>query len=328
MSEAQRRLAQWQELTQRTLATLTAAGMDAARQAMTQLFASQVQTLHLVEMAQASWQQILASGVDPKDWQAGVAAHTAQLRQQWLDALERWQANNSLQALWQQYWQGWQQLSQPWWNLFQALPSIWAEVASNPLDSQPWQQAMSAGQPHVTDAFAQNWESLLGMPSLGLWREYINQQNELLALLPHYQQAVVDYQRLVGSAWIDAYGAWLDALIGRMVQDEPLHSERELLDLWVELADERFLALFHSKEYAQAQANLINLSMELRQAQRQITERWLRMHDLPTKSDLDEAHRQIYELRKAVKALQKSLKAGSASPKPTRRRGRSSAATD
>ncbi len=328
MTDAQRWLAHWQELTQRTLETLTQAGVEVARQATTQLFASQAQTVHLVEMAQASWQQILASGADPQDWQAGLAAHSAQLRQQWLDSLTRWQAAQPLPELWQQYWQSWQQLSQPWWSLSQALPQLWTELAANPLDGPRWQAAMSAGQAQMSDVFAQSWESLLGAPSLGLLREATNQQNELLALLPHYQQAIVDYQRLVGGAWIDAYTAWLEAMIGRMGQAEPLRSERELLDLWVELADQRFLTLFHSLEYAQAQARLLNLSLELRQAQRQITERWLRMHDLPTKSDLDEAHRQIYELRKTVKALQKSLKAVTDSPKPPRRRGRSPAAAD
>jgi len=47
--------------------------------------------------------------------------------------------------------------------------------------------------------------------------------------------------------------------------------------------------------------------------ERQIIEVFLDLYDLPTRSELDETHRRIYELRKEVKALKKAmaeLKAG------------------
>ena len=57
--------------------------------------------------------------------------------------------------------------------------------------------------------------------------------------------------------------------------------------------------------------------MTYRIQQREIAEASLSLYDLPTRSEVDEAHRNIYELRKEVKALKKAL-ADLQKPKPRR----------
>jgi len=54
--------------------------------------------------------------------------------------------------------------------------------------------------------------------------------------------------------------------------------------------------------------------MSYRLREREIVEVWLQMYDLPTRSELDEAHRRIYELRKEVKTLKRALAELSPSP--------------
>ena len=75
----------------------------------------------------------------------------------------------------------------------------------------------------------------------------------------------------------------------------------------MEVADEVFIALFHSEAYAKTQSAYVNSNMALRRQQRELLEVWLRGNDMPTRSDLDEAHHQIYQLRKDMKALKKTL---------------------
>ncbi len=55
-------------------------------------------------------------------------------------------------------------------------------------------------------------------------------------------------------------------------------------------------------------------NVALRQQQRDLLEVWLRSNDMPTRTDLDEAHHQLYQLRKEVKALKKTLAAPEQKP--------------
>jgi len=91
-----------------------------------------------------------------------------------------------------------------------------------------------------------------------------------------------------------------------------VQSLRDLTDIWVEVADKEFFALFHSDEFAELQGRYLNGSMALKRAQRDLLASWLRSNDLPTRSDLDEAYHEIYTLRKEVKALKKSVQQMSA----------------
>jgi class III poly(R)-hydroxyalkanoic acid synthase PhaE subunit len=105
-------------------------------------------------------------------------------------------------------------------------------------------------------------------------------------------------------------------VIGLAQTGQPVENQRQLIDLWVEVADARFLDLFHSDRYAAVQSKLLNVGMALRGQQRELAEVWLRVNDLPTQRDLDEAHRNIYELRKEVKLLKKALQAAEQTPTP------------
>jgi len=47
--------------------------------------------------------------------------------------------------------------------------------------------------------------------------------------------------------------------------------------------------------------------MTYRLQQQQLVEVFLKMNDLPVRSEVDEVHRSIYELRKEIKSLKKAL---------------------
>jgi class III poly(R)-hydroxyalkanoic acid synthase PhaE subunit len=84
---------------------------------------------------------------------------------------------------------------------------------------------------------------------------------------------------------------------------------RELLDEWVKVADEVFTAHFCSEGFCSAQAQLLNAAHRVRRQRRDLMEDALRASDLPTRSDLEEAHKMIYELRKELRGVERELDA-------------------
>lgn len=315
-------LAQWQTLADQSLAAMNAVSTPRVQAAATQFFAGQEQILRLMKMAYATWGDERTT-LDA--WQDSVEAFTAQLRSQMVAALEYWQSSPHLAELWQSYDQVWQRAAQPWLTLFAEAPTLWSKAATEDMPSALRDFAALFG-----NTFGPQWEQILGAPSLGLTREFNERQKKVYTHWLAYQQALADVQLMAAHAAIDAIAVFMQKLMGMAQAGKPLESERQWVDLWVEVADARFLELFDSAAYAQAQGKLVNAGMALRLAQRSVAETWLQLHDLPTRTDLDEAHRAIYELRREVKTLKKALAATSAvtnratgtpaRPRPLRRR--------
>ena len=304
-------LTQWQRLTQESLQRIAEASAEAAG---AQFFAGQEQWLRLLTLANEAWMSWQAAGGSPQQWSTVLAGFSERLRQQLVGSIAAWQDAQHLQETWQLYIWSWQQLSQPWLSFFGQKPGV-----------PPGEGSGSPGEA-AGAAFGQGWEGMFGAPGLGPLRELTNRQKQVFTLWQTFQQTGADYQLLIGNCWIAAFQDWMERLAVAAQAGQPFSSHRQLIDQWVEVADARFLTLFQSEAYLQVQGRLLNTSLELRRQQRLLTESWLRLNDLPTQSDLDEAHRQIYALRKEVRALNKRLDSLLRSPKaageavPRRRR--------
>jgi class III poly(R)-hydroxyalkanoic acid synthase PhaE subunit len=94
----------------------------------------------------------------------------------------------------------------------------------------------------------------------------------------------------------------------RAEQNKPVQSLQELTRLWLTAGDNSFTELFVTEEYSKAQGNLVTKIMEYRIHEQGVVEEMLKATHIPTRSEVDEAHRNIYELRKEVRALKKSLR--------------------
>ena len=210
--------------------------------------------------------------------------------------------------LWQLYNTELQKFTQPWLAMWMQLPqqvgmmgrpgATGADASTNPL------MAMAN---LYWDTYNQTLGQMATMPSLGLMREFNEKVNRGFALWQENQQVNQEYQLLLGNALFNAFEAFMQKLLAMAKAGKTVESQTKLLELWVEVADEQFLELFHSERYATTQSHYVNSSMALRSQQRELVEIMLRMNDLPTRSDLDEAHHNIFLLRKEVKALKKMV---------------------
>ncbi|MCE7983579.1 MAG: hypothetical protein DYG89_20590 [Caldilinea sp. CFX5] len=277
---------------------------DSMKQAMAQFMNGQTQAQQLMNLVNEAWQTMLTNAASPAEWQNALTAFTDQLRQQMTTALNGANVLENNAELWRLYTEETQKFTQPWFNAWGQTPVFMSKLAG-------------ADQANATNefmqlfqaAFEQTWGRALLAPSIGLMRELNEKVNKGFALWLENQQLTVAYQLLIGEAWIDAFQALMKKLMSMAQKGETLTDQRHLLRIWVEVADEVFIELFHSEAYAKTQSAYVNSNMTLRRQQRELLEVWLRGNDMPTRSDLDEAHHQIYQLRKEVKTLKKNLAA-------------------
>ena len=275
---------------------------DSMKQALTQFMNCQTQAQQLMNLVNEAWQTMLTNAASPAEWQNALTAFTDQLRQQMSMALDSAKLMENSADLWRLYTEEVQKFTQPWFNAWGQTPTFMSKLAGadQAAATNEFMQLFQA-------AFEQTWGRALLAPSIGLLRDFNEKVSKGFDLWLENQQIQLAYQLLIGEAWVDAFQSLMQKLMTMAQKGETLVDQRHLLRIWVEVADEVFIALFHSEAYAKTQSAYVNSNMALRRQQRELLEVWLRDNDMPTRTDLDEAHHQIYQLRKEMKALKKNL---------------------
>ena len=82
---------------------------------------------------------------------------------------------------------------------------------------------------------------------------------------------------------------------------------REQLGAWNELANEELIANQRSEEFLAAQKQLLQAAIEFRARQSEIADTIAAVLGIPTQRDFDDLTRQITELRREVRALERRL---------------------
>ena len=125
----------------------------------------------------------------------------------------------------------------------------------------------------------------------------------------------LEHQAVVLEGWTTAARRFAERLGERAAataaQGEaspPVVSQRAALDLWIETANRALLEMQRSERYLESQAQLLKASTELRLAQQAVAEYYGRMFGLPTRTELDDVHRTVTELRRALRATQRRLR--------------------
>jgi class III poly(R)-hydroxyalkanoic acid synthase PhaE subunit len=310
-SPYQRMFEQWQQLTQQSLTSWT--GHESiTKQVAGQFVASQGAMFQFVELTLNAWNDLAPQIEAGEDWQHSLHKYIEQLRGQFLQSQAGMtQAAEEMTDLWSVYVEEMQQMG-----------AVWLE----PLKHSPWalgHAASGRGSDLVDltnlywEAFERTFGALLQSPSLGYTRELNEKITAGFDTWLHFRRASADYQAKLADAWTDAFDVLIHEMADRAEQGEMIGSVRDLLLLWGQVADRVFIDTFRTDEFIQIQGQFLQAAMTYRIQQREIAEASLSLYDLPTRSEVDEAHRNIYELRKEVKALKKAL-ADLQKPKPRR----------
>jgi class III poly(R)-hydroxyalkanoic acid synthase PhaE subunit len=96
-------------------------------------------------------------------------------------------------------------------------------------------------------------------------------------------------------------------LITLAEKGEKVRDWRQFQDIWSRVADDVFEKEFCEENNLKIRGNFLNALNTYRLYQQELTELWLKMMNMPARSEIDEMHKSIYELRKEVKALKKAL---------------------
>ncbi|WP_407351835.1 class III poly(R)-hydroxyalkanoic acid synthase subunit PhaE [Luteimonas sp. R10] len=156
---------------------------------------------------------------------------------------------------------------------------------------------------------------LLDLPTFGFAREHQERWQRLVQAQLELQQRTEAYNALMLKASQQAYALLERRLAEREQPGLQIESPRALFDLWIEAAEEAYAEVALSPEFRDAYGHLVNAQMRVRGAVQREVEQLCRLFDMPTRSELDGAHRKIVELERQVRRLRDAVvPSSSASP--------------
>src|SRR3954467_14645727 len=182
----------------------------------------------------------------------------------------------------------------------QANPQVAAMLAKI-FDPRGWLGA--------TNEVDQTLQRMAEGPQLAdLWnteRKFIAVFNAWAALRRHS----LEHNKVMLEAWMRAAGAFAKMLNERANEGKALESWRAVLTLWVETANEVLLETQRSEAFLTTQRGLIKASSELRLAQQELAAFYSEMFGYPTRTELDDVHRTVTELRRELRAFKRESRA-------------------
>ncbi len=124
-----------------------------------------------------------------------------------------------------------------------------------------------------------------------------------------------EHSAVVLEAWLRAGRRFAEEMAGRAGTDAPAPDAKAALALWTETANRQLLETQRSEPFLQSQAAMIRAGTELRMAQQELVEHFGQQYGFPTRTELDDVHRTLTELRRELRAMQRERRI-SASPSP------------
>ncbi|KAB8320411.1 hypothetical protein SD81_002065 [Tolypothrix campylonemoides VB511288] len=140
--------------------------------------------------------------------------------------------------------------------------------------------------------------------------QYTDEFNKLLQTFDawiNFSKASFDYLLVLLDIWVRAFEELMRELVSSQNKGETVENLRQFLQVWSSIFDQVFAQRFQSEDALEIQGKFMNAAITWRLHQQQLMEVFLKMNDLPTRSELDEVYRSLYELRKEVKNLKKTL---------------------
>jgi len=197
-----------------------------------------------------------------------------------------------------------------------------AARGGNALGDQPWIRdfvhALQSGHGEG------GW---LNAPTFGPAREHQARWQALLRAQQEHQARMEAYVGSIRGVLDDAFHRFEAKLAEHEAPGSQLTSARAMFDLWIDAAEEAYATVAMSEDFQRIYADLANTQMRLRAATQHELERACELMGVPTRTEMDAAHRRIAELERWMRrmAATGTAPAPAPAPAPAKARARTTA---
>lgn len=139
-------------------------------------------------------------------------------------------------------------------------------------------------------------------------RQMLKATREWVAL----REASAAYRAVTAAAWSRAF----QTFSAETAKEPALMRQgfRPVLDRWLAIANDELIRTQRTDEFLKAQRELLAAGVAYRLKERELVEIWCETHSIPTRTEVDDLHRTVHDLRAQVRALTARLATAPAAP--------------
>ena len=260
--------------------------------------------LRLLKLSFNSWQELFPKIEAGGDWQQFLKNYTEQVRSQ-LDEFSSGATKVSQDSteLWKLYVDQTRKITQLWAD---SLGSAIAPFGRASLSgaAEPW---IELNNLYWNLLYEETFGSLMQSPLLGPTREVNGKLLRAFDAWAKLYRSSADYQVVLANVQVQSFEELMRELITRAEKGDTVKDWRQFQQLWGQVADSVFEKAFCNEENLKIRGRFLNSLNTYRIQQQALMDVWMKALNMPLRSEIDEVHKTIYELRKEVKSLKKTI---------------------
>lgn len=198
---------------------------------------------------------------------------------------------------------------QPLWEGFMLLQKQWSGVrdhTAQPGGGEEMGQTFQHMNRTVHEMYGEEFKKLMNIPQLGLTRFYQERANLAVEKFSKFQSAISEFLVVLLKPTGKVFQEMQDEVRRLNEQGEDiLQDTKKYYQLWMKKMEDQYLKLLRSPEYTESLGKTLAALKDYRVAREQWMMDLLQDVPVPTNKDMDELYRELYELKKKMRKLEK-----------------------
>jgi class III poly(R)-hydroxyalkanoic acid synthase PhaE subunit len=159
---------------------------------------------------------------------------------------------------------------------------------------------------HVwTDIYEKEFRQFFRIPQLGLTRTYQEKLNLAVDTSNRFQSTLAEFLRLLALPFNRAL-AVMQERMGDLAEKGELPEDSQVYyRMWIKVLEGHFMTLFQTPEYVETLGRTITALADFSKARDAVLEAMLQSFPVATRTELDDLAREVYELKKRFRRLEK-----------------------
>jgi polyhydroxyalkanoate synthase subunit PhaE len=157
-----------------------------------------------------------------------------------------------------------------------------------------------------TDLYKNEFRQFLNIPQLGLTKFYQEKINQTLDKYNLFHAAMAEFLHLLSIPMERSFRVLQEKLAeltqtGKLPQDS-----KQYYQMWIKILEGHYMTLFQSSQYTETMSKTLDALGQFLAARNEVLEDAFKLLPVCTHRDVDEINREIYQLKRRLRALEKA----------------------
>jgi class III poly(R)-hydroxyalkanoic acid synthase PhaE subunit len=148
----------------------------------------------------------------------------------------------------------------------------------------------------------------LTMPQLGLTRQYQEKLAQTMDKFNMFQTTMAEFISVMYLPIEKSMKVMQDQLADLMEKGQLPQKQKEYYNIWIKTLEGHYMTLFKSPEYTTMLGNTLDKMGEYLASRRELLEDAMKSLPVASHKDLDELYKEMYQLKKRIKSLEKKAR--------------------